>query len=251
MSRYIIRIRIPIGSYKQNYCIGECKVYGCNENYDGEEVIFVNNAEKHGKALNAYLSGGGRITKAQIAKSFDIPISTLRSWVKKEGWDDILSALTYPDEGGNKSISSVSDLLPEATAEIIKVIQDSSGEEILWQNILLQYAAIIRAQQLMDVENKNILRMEKREVDEANITAKEWENHTPWERYKIFLETQSKAMNSLTSMLKKFEEYKRNGLVNEELCAKIALIRHKAEELSDNDGVINVICNVPEKTGAE
>ena len=58
-------------------------------------------------------------------------------------------------------------------------------------------------------------------------------------------------MNSLTSMLKKFEEYKRNGLVNEELCAKIALIRHKAEELSDNDGVINVICNVPEKTGAE
>ena len=116
-------------------------------------MIFVNNAEKHGKALNAYLSGGGRITKAQIAKSFDIPISTLRSWVKKEGWDDILSALTYPDEGGNKSISSVSDLLPEATAEIMKVIQDSSGEEILWQNILLQYAAIIRAQQLMDVEN--------------------------------------------------------------------------------------------------
>ena len=79
----------------------------------------------------------------------------------------------------------------------MKVIQNSSGEEILWQNILLQYAAIIRAQQLMDVENKNILRMEKREIDESEMMAREWENHSPWERYKIFLDTESKAMNCL------------------------------------------------------
>lgn len=200
-------------------------------------------SDKYDKAFNAYISGAGNISKPQIARCLNIAPSTVRRWAKEGQWDNMLKTLTC--RGGD--IRHVAELLPEQTAEIMRVIQNSSGEEILWQNILLQYAAIIRAQQLMDVENRSILRMEKRELNEAEVSATEWENHTPWERYKIFLDTQSKAMNSLTTMLKKFEEYKRNGLVNEQLCARIALIRHKTEELEGSDGVINVICDIPEK----
>ena len=213
----------------------------------GKAVIFLKKSEEHEKAFNAYISGAGNISKLQIAKCLNISPATVRKWARDEHWDNMLRTLTYSDDNANVNIKHISELLPEQTAVIMKVIQNSSGEEILWQNILLQYAAIIRAQQLMDVENKNILRMEKREIDESEMMAREWENHTPWDRYKIFLDTQSKAMNSLTSMLKKFEEYKRNGLVNEQLCAKIALIKHKAEEFSGADGVINVVCNIPEK----
>lgn len=201
----------------------------------------------HEKAFNAYISGAGNISKAQIARCLNISPCTVRKWARDEKWDNMLTTLTCCNDENGASIGRVAELLPEQTAEIMRVIQNSSGEEILWQNILLQYAAIIRAQQLMDVENKSILRMEKRELEQSDVTAKEWENHTPWERYKIFLDTQSKAMNALTSMLKKFEEYKRNGLVNEQLCAKIALIKHKAQELSNADGIINVICDIPEK----
>lgn len=204
-------------------------------------------SEKREKAFNAYISGRGKISKAEIARCFGVTPATVSRWSNEDGWNDTLNALVY-DKDNNIGRKSVSALLPKQTAEIMNVIQNSSGQEILWQNILLQYAAIIRAQQLMDVENQNILHMEKREINEGGMTAKEWENHTPWERYKIFLDTQSKAMNSLTSMLKKFDEYKRNGLVNDALCAKIAIIKHKAESFSNQDSVINVVCNIPEKS---
>lgn len=202
--------------------------------------------EKKEMAYNAYMKSMGDIPKSEIARQFGIPSSTVRSWAKRGAWNSVVNSLKYgnteeaiPDE--------ITLLLPKKTADIINKIQSSSAEDILWQNILLQYAAIIRAQRIMEVDETNILKTEKREIENAETSATEWENYTPWERYKIFMDTQSKAMMALTAMLKKFEEYKRNGLANEELCAKIELIKNKTEVLaanSDNNSIINVVSNV-------
>lgn len=204
-------------------------------------------SELKDKAFCMYLNSGGKMTKKEIAQLLGVTVRTVFNWSSKDSWDSMLGVLTEKDLSKPDGIAqaSVLELLPKQTAQIMSVIEQSSAVDILWQNILLQYAAIIRAQQLMHVEGENILSIEKRHIDENEISASEWENITPWDRYKTFLETQSKAMSVLTNMLNKFEDYKRKGLVNEELSAKIDIIRYKANELTHDIGDIKVVSEIP------
>lgn len=204
-------------------------------------------SELKDKAFCMYLNCGGNITKKEIAQHLGVTVRTVFNWSNRDSWDSMLELLAGKSVSKPSELAetSVLDLLPKQTAQIMSVIEQSSAVDILWQNILLQYAAIIRAQQLMYVESENILSIEKRRIDENSTSASEWENITPWDRYKTFLDTQSKAMNVLTNMLNKFEDYKRKGLVNEELSAKIDIIRHKASELTMENGIINVVSEIP------
>lgn len=210
-------------------------------------------SELKDKAFCMYLNSGGKMTKKEIAQLLGVTVRTVFNWSSKDSWDSMLGVLTEKDLSKPDGIAqaSVLELLPKQTAQIMSVIEQSSAVDILWQNILLQYAAIIRAQQLMHVEGENILSIEKRHIDENEISASEWENITPWDRYKTFLETQSKAMSVLTNMLNKFEDYKRKGLVNEELSAKIDIIRYKANELTHDIGDIKVVSEIPRTNESE
>ncbi len=205
----------------------------------------MNKTEARQMAYNTYIKGMGNISKKKIAEDFGVSISTVSRWASQDCWDNVISTLKCSDteQKSDANVDSIISLLPKETADIINVIENSSPAEILWQNILLQYAAIIRAQRVMDVDG-DILQIEKRKINNMDVKAKEWENFTPWERYKIFMDTQSKAMQALTSMLKRFDEYKKNGLASEELCAKIALIKNKTEALSARtENVINVVAS--------
>lgn len=221
-------------------------MYNSNEIWFAREM-FMKKSELKDKAFCMYLNCGGNITKKEIAQHLGVTVRTVFNWSRRDSWDSMLELLAGKNASKPSELaeSSVLDLLPKQTAQIMNVIEQSSAVDILWQNILLQYAAIIRAQQLMYVESENILSIEKRHIDENAVSACEWENITPWDRYKTFLDTQSKAMNVLTNMLNKFEDYKRKGLVNEELSAKIDIIRHKASELTQESGVINVVSEIP------
>lgn len=203
-------------------------------------------SELKDKAFCMYLNCGGNLTKKEIAQHLGVTVRTVFNWSKADSWDSMLALLKERGTTkSNEATDSVLELLPKQTAQIMSVIEHSDAVDILWQNILLQYAAIIRAQQLMYVESENILSVEKRILQENSASASEWENIMPWDRYKTFLDTQSKAMNVLTNMLNKFEDYKRKGLVNEELSAKIDIIRHKANMLTQENGVINVVSEIP------
>lgn len=204
-------------------------------------------SELKDKAFCMYFNSGGSLSKKKIAQHLGVTERTVFNWCKRDSWDSMLELLkekNIPKQNGQAE-ASVLELLPKQTAQIMSVIEQSSAVDILWQNILLQYAAIIRAQQLMYVESENILSIEKRRLEENTASASEWENITPWDRYKTFLDAQSKAMSVLTNMLNKFEDYKRKGLVNEELSAKIDIIRHKANRLTQENGVINVVSEIP------
>lgn len=199
------------------------------------------------KAFCIYLNSGGAITKKEIAQRLGITPRTVSNWSKEGDWDSMLNVLTNDDTDKpcDLKASSVIGLLPKQTAHIMSVIDGSSAVDILWQNILLQYAAIIRAQQLMFVDNDEILSLEKRHINDGASYANEWENITPWARYKDFLESQSKAMNVLCNMLNKFEDYKRKGLVNRELVAKIDLIKHKTGAMTREDTNLTVVTCIP------
>ncbi len=184
--------------------------------------------EKAGIAFGLYLKSGGKRSKSSIAKEIGVAPGTVSLWAKKDSWDNMLNCA---DKASSDCQLADNGLLPDDTRQIIDLIESSSGAQILRQNILLQYAAIIKAQKLMDPPSEENTEKSKKE---------------DWEKYKVFLDTQSKAMSALTSMLIKYDDYRRNGLEDEALTAKIDLLKKKSKALSDkSDGSIRVVSNVP------
>ena len=51
-----------------------------------------------------------------------------------------------------------SKYIPQETLEIMGMLEEKSPADLIWDQIMIQYAAIIRAQQIMYVESKNSLR---------------------------------------------------------------------------------------------
>lgn len=106
--------------------------------------------------------------------------------------------------------------IPQETLDIMtEMEQDPSA--LLWSQIMLQYAAIMRAQQIMFVEDKyeTIKELKKLKVEsgfdrEGNSVQvpieKEYEFQFAWDRQASFLNAQSRAMGEFRSLIKQFNE---------------------------------------------
>lgn len=106
--------------------------------------------------------------------------------------------------------------LPDETMEIMNTMQQVTPLDILWLNIQMQFASIMRAQQIMHVTGKDDLTKElkKSKFDIINTddglkqipTEEEFELQFAWDKQANFLNSQSRAMGELRSMLKQFYE---------------------------------------------
>ena len=97
--------------------------------------------------------------------------------------------------------------IPQETLEIMGMLEEKSPADLIWDQIMIQYAAIIRAQQIMYVESKNEIIKELKKVKNGeNFTEKEWEIQFAWDRQANFLNAQSRAMSELRSLIKQFNE---------------------------------------------
>ncbi|MUG45514.1 phage terminase small subunit [Paenibacillus woosongensis] len=107
--------------------------------------------------------------------------------------------------------------LPERTLEIMDQIADRSPIDMLWDQIMIQYTAIISAQEIMFVESKDemIKELKKRKYEihdvgkdkvelEEKVTEEEYEFQFSWDRQATFLNAQSRAMAELRSSIKQF-----------------------------------------------
>ncbi len=100
-------------------------------------------------------------------------------------------------------------------AEVFEIMQDSrefSPIELLWEQIQIQFIAIVRAQKIMFVENKDEMIKElkkKKSVDSDSTDIEEEENEFQfaWDRQATFLNAQSCAMAKLRSLIKQFEGF--------------------------------------------
>ena len=100
-----------------------------------------------------------------------------------------------------------SKYIPEETLEIMGMLDDKSPADLIWDQIMIQYAAIIRAQQLMYVEDKDeIVKVLKKEKETDFGSEEEWEFQFAWDRHATFLNAQSRAMSELRSLIKQFNE---------------------------------------------
>lgn len=97
--------------------------------------------------------------------------------------------------------------LPDETLEIMNSINEIKPLEILWTNIQMQFASIIRAQQIMFVENKDdhtVFNVKEKD-DEFGVETTS-EIHASWDKQATFMNSLSRSMAELRNMLKQYVE---------------------------------------------
>lgn len=149
---------------------------------------------------------------------------------------------------------------PNDALEIMEQIETRSPIDLLWDNIVIQYTAIIRAQQIMFVQDKEemIKELKKRKYEIHNVgtkeepmleemlTEEEYEFQFSWDRHATFLNAQSRAMATLQSLIRQYEDMCNKGMATEEqrlriekLKGEILLIEQKANK--DDDKPIEIV----------
>lgn len=222
--------------------------------------------EKIEKAKELYLNG---VKLVEIASQLEIPPGTVRRWKSTHNWDsersDKKANVRKNKKGaqpGNKNATGgptgnrkaerhgfFAKWLPAETMEIMQCIERSNPIDLLWDNIQLQYAAIIRAQNLMFVRDQEDVTTTKiAESSGDSSYSEKWEVQQSWDKHSNFLQAQSRAMKTLESMLKQYDELTRSGLITEEqqaridkLKADVAKINGEGEEIEDLEEVDGII----------
>lgn len=211
-------------------------------------------------AESDYMSG---MKYKDIAEKYGVTLNTVKSWKTRYGWSKDgkkgvhtkfkkvctqkgaqpgnKNAVGHGGTGppGNKNAEKFgffSKYLPEETVSIIQEMPNDPLD-ILWDQILLAYAAIIRAQQIMYVKDKNDKTKSKIEKRRGNVSGEKWEIQQAWYKQGNFLQAQSRAQKTLESMITKYEDllHKNWDLATEEQKARLAQIRAQTDKLTGNN----------------
>ncbi|WP_071120483.1 phage terminase small subunit [Romboutsia timonensis] len=216
--------------------------------------------EKVKEAYELYKKGYKLV---EISKKLDVPDGTVRRWKKTYSWDNERSEnksersqkndKKTKSKGGqlkNKNAEKFgffSRYLPEETQELIGAIFEKNQLDILWEQITIQYAAIIRAQKIMYVRDKDDMARELKKIKSSeNGEETEYELQFAWDRNATFLNAQSRAMSELRNLIKQYDSMVNNNLelVTEEQRLRIEKLKAEVGKLSnkqDNDITIKVV----------
>lgn len=213
----------------------------------------------------------------EIASQLNLPEGTVRRWKCTHKWENERSdkkSERSPKrkrgaQPGNKNSSGgppgnkkaekygfFSKYLPEETREIFSAIDQADPLDLLWHQIQLAYAAIIRAQRIAYVKDQQDKTIEKIEEKEGNVIGEKWEVQQAWDKQSNFLKAQARAQGELRSMIKQYGEmlHKNWEAASEEQRVRIAQMKAQTERLSvdptdgDEDGV-EIINDADEKAG--
>ncbi|HBF3709792.1 TPA: helix-turn-helix domain-containing protein [Clostridioides difficile] len=209
--------------------------------------------EKADLAHEDYLKG---LKYKEIAEKYNVSLSTVKSWAtrywKQKGCNQSKKVATKKRGApiGNKNATGppgnknaekfgfFSKYLPEETRELIQEISIKDKFDILWEQITIQYAAIIRAQKIMYVKDKEemIKELKKHESTE-NGEKTEYEFQFAWDRQASFLNAQSRAMSELRSLIKQYDEmiHKDWNLATEEQKTRVEKLKCEVDNLSKDD----------------
>ena len=100
-----------------------------------------------------------------------------------------------------------SKYIPQDTLELMGMIDNSDPADLIWSQIQIQYAAIIRAQKIMYVTDEHDMTKELKKKQENDFgSMKEYEIQFAWDKHATFLNAQSRAMSELRSLIKQFRD---------------------------------------------
>lgn len=109
--------------------------------------------------------------------------------------------------------------------------------DVLWDQIQIAYAAIIRAQSIMYVKDREDKTIEKVEEKDGNIIGERWEVQQAWDKQSNFLQAQARAQKSLEGLVKQYDNMlrERGELATEEQRARIEQIKARTEQIKGAD----------------
>lgn len=95
--------------------------------------------------------------------------------------------------------------IPKETLEIMGMLEEKEPADLIWDQITIQYAAIIRSQTIMFVESKDEMIKELKKVKVSDSGGEEeWNFQFAWERQAQFLNAQSRAISELRNSINQF-----------------------------------------------
>lgn len=210
--------------------------------------------ERIEKAKEMFLKG---LKLVEIASQLNLPEGTVRRWKSTHKWDsersDKKSERSERKKGGqpgNKNAAGhggtgppgnknaekygfFSKYLPDETREIFSAIEEADPLDLLWHQIQLAYAAIIRAQKIAYVKDQEDKTVEKVEEKKGKIMGEKWEVQQAWDKQNEFLKAQARAQGELRSLIKQYDEmlHKNWDMATEEQRARIENVRAKTEQI--------------------
>ncbi|PDH99771.1 TerS [Listeria monocytogenes] len=231
--------------------------------------------EKYKLAEQDYNAG---MKYKDIAKKYDVSLNTVKSWKKRYGWyrdrgAPELKGVHTKERGGasngnkhavgNKGGAApknnqnalkhglYSKYMPDETLEIMNSMKEMSAPDLIWNQIQIQYAAIIRAQKIMWVENAEDETRVQTQAGFGDSGSDKYEYQFAWDKQANFLNAQSRAMSTLSGLIKQFiaiadEQDERKAKLNQIIAstdniqARTALIKGAEKDTSLLNALIDV-----------
>ncbi|KAB2382204.1 terminase [Bacillus toyonensis] len=125
--------------------------------------------------------------------------------------------------------------LPKELYDLKEELEEAINNDplsILWEGIMLQHAQIIHAQRIMFVNNKEDMTKElrKKKLSESGFE-EEWEIQFAWDKQASFLNAQSKALSTLSALIRDFD---RLANIDDERRAKLEFIQVQIDKIKSN-----------------
>ena len=195
-----------------------------------------------------------------IAAKYGVTINTVKSWktrykwskdkkkgvhtkskkvrTQKGGQPGNTNAVGHGGTGppGNKNAEKYgffSKYLPEETREIFSAISDADPLDLLWHQIQIAYAAIMRAQRIAYVKDQHDKTIEKIERKDGNVIGERWEVQQAWDKQNEFLKAQARAQSELRLLIRQYDEMLHENweLSTEEQKARVEQLKARTEQI--------------------
>lgn len=193
-----------------------------------------NKSPNRDEAFKLFKESGGRLSSAEIAAQLGEKINNVNSWRAQDKWKEKIGKVGAPHEnqnaignnGGAPRMNQnhyihglYSKYFPKQTVDVMKDTVGMAPIDILWMQIHMKFAAIIRSQKIMFVTDKDEMIKELKRSYEKNTSRNternssnsdeceyEYEFQFAWDRQATFLKAQSSAMAQLTKMIKQYDD---------------------------------------------
>ncbi|EKS8377884.1 terminase [Bacillus cereus] len=125
--------------------------------------------------------------------------------------------------------------LPQELYDLKEELEEAINNDplsILWESIMLQHAQIIHAQRIMFVKDNEDMTKElrKNKLTESGYE-EEWEIQFAWDKQASFLNAQSKALSTLSALIRDFD---RLANIDDERRAKLEYIQVQIDKIKSN-----------------
>lgn len=216
---------------------------------------------KRDLAYRLWLESDKKRKLKDIAAELEVSESQVRKWKNQDNWKGNVTNKAKGNvtkrrggQPGNKNavggaggaaplnnnnaekFGFFSKYLPEETVSIIEEMP-KDPLDILWDQIQIAYAAIIRAQKIMYVQDRDDKTIERIEEKDGNVCGEKWEVQQAWDKHGNFLQAQARAQKTLESMINKYDDllHKNWELATEEQRARIERIKADTERIKGGE----------------